>query len=116
MTNHTEDLQRARDWGRYEGEQYAKGICPHSGLSMKECKASICDCFDDGRAVIDQLRDEVMHYKLKNIELRDSISALAEKWKRERATYPRDDPRGPVAYAAVKLCEEELLDLLKEKP
>lgn len=39
------DAQRA-DHFQYLYEQASEGKCGASGLSLKECKASICDCFD----------------------------------------------------------------------
>jgi hypothetical protein len=31
---------------KFKAEQVSKGLCPYSGLMIKECKSWLCDCFE----------------------------------------------------------------------
>jgi len=37
------------------------------------------------------------------------VYELAKQWDKDRTTYPADDPRAVGARAAIKLCQQELL-------
>lgn len=46
------------------------------------------------------------------MSLEIEIRELAAKWRRERLDYPVNEPGASYAFIAVKLCEEELLELV----
>ena len=46
----------------------------------------------------------------------ERVRALIPKWVSDRATYPLDDVRAPIAFLAVKACEKELATALDPTP
>jgi hypothetical protein len=30
----------------FKAEQVSKGLCPYSGLTIRNCKSFLCDCFE----------------------------------------------------------------------
>lgn len=49
-------------------------------------------------------------------DLHDALDRLLAKWEAERLAYPAHDPRAHIAFATVKLCEEELAEVLAAHP
>ena len=99
-----------------------------SNQKVERLKGLVCDREDtiiERDATIEQMKAERNDGWNSQDDLRliealtvtiERVKALIPKWQEDRAGYPLDDVRAPMAFLAVESCEKELTDALGPTP